>query len=110
MPDKELIKKERAVYLKLVLMPIGLLIVLNAIFQFLPYSRLNAGSWPYFLGIGAALGCILAYATFRMGRSLGFDTQQWVVSVFLFILFFWGSFAYMLVMASRLIEEKGDVL
>lgn len=102
----EFIEKERANYLKLVLMPIGLILVLNAIFQFLPYSRLVAGSWPYFLGIGGALTCIYAYATFRMGRALGLDAGQWAASILLFILFFWGSFAYLLIVASKSIKER----
>lgn len=106
LPGKELTRKERATYLKLVLMPIGLLLVLNAMFQLLPYNRLTAASWPYFLGIGAALVCISAYATFRMGRTLGFNTGQWVISALLFLLLFWGSFIYLLVMASKSIKER----
>ncbi|MBN2167722.1 MAG: hypothetical protein JW738_00640 [Actinobacteria bacterium] len=108
MDDSGLISKERAVYLKLVLMPFGLLIVLNAIFQFITYSRLNFSSWIYFLVIGSGLGCIYAYATYRIGRVLDFSTEQWVFSIVLFLFCFWGSFAYILVAASRAMKDEQE--
>ncbi|MBN1288582.1 MAG: hypothetical protein JXA49_02970 [Actinobacteria bacterium] len=108
MDDSGLISKERAFYLKLVLMPLGLLIVLNAVFQFITYSRLNISSWAYFLSVGLVLGCIYAYATYRFGKALDFGTEQWVLSILLFLFCFWGSFVYFLVTASRHMKAEEE--
>lgn len=100
--------KERTVYLKLILMPLGFLLVLNAIFQFLPYSRLNIQSWIYILPIVLLLGVIYAYATYRIGKALDFDTREWLVSAALFLVLFWGSFIYILFTVSRSINDHTE--